>query len=290
MSTDTAPAAGTATRATFKGHDRPTQVWFFGTHTKGPRRPGILVNVAYDNGPKMTDATTGEVVSYLSPPAKFWAAPVVEQAEATPPAPAARARLTPPQVHALTAAAAECADYRGNYGAATHGTWYALHRLGLIEDKHTARATDLGRAWLRTEGLLPTGEAVPKDGLMADRFGEDWATQVEPVAAPYYARTFSATTRHIIKPGDNTRTLCGRGVTIPDEYIGKGGKLARPASWMILDLPPCGKCARSEAARGLVPPARTALSTDTHGTQGHSGTPDTCEACHAERFGWTVSA
>lgn len=76
------------------------------------------------------------------------------------------------------------------------------------------------------------------------------------VACPFYARTFSATTRHIIKPDTGgKRTLCGHAICLPDEYIDDAGKLARPDRWMILDLPPCGRCERSATSRGLCPRA-----------------------------------
>ncbi|GAA3374689.1 hypothetical protein [Streptomyces racemochromogenes] len=73
-----------------------------------------------------------------------------------------------------------------------------------------------------------------------------------PVARPFYARTFSATTRHIIKPDTgNTRTLCGHGVSLPEEYVTEDGTVERPAGWMIVDLPPCKGCERSAKARNL---------------------------------------
>jgi hypothetical protein len=107
------------------------------------------------------------------------------------------------------------------------------------------------------------GDAIR--GLMADRFGDDWAEQVAadeppaPVTNPYYARTFSATTRHVINPDAPGGTLCGHRVSLRDEFVGDDGvTIIRPAAWMILDLPPCERCTRSEAARGMTPPARSA--------------------------------
>jgi hypothetical protein len=66
---------------------------------------------------------------------------------------------------------------------------------------------------------------------------------------PLYARTFSATARHIPNPDDRRRTLCGHQVVLCSEYRGEDGELAQPDAWMILELPPCKRCERSAASR-----------------------------------------
>lgn len=69
-----------------------------------------------------------------------------------------------------------------------------------------------------------------------------------------YARTFSATTRHIIKPGtEGQRTLCGHGVALAEHYTGDDGQPKQAAAWMIRDLPPCERCERSAAKHGITP-------------------------------------
>lgn len=86
------------------------------------------------------------------------------------------------------------------------------------------------------------------------RCGEVTIPNREPVAtaSPYYCRTYSATTRHIIKPGTSQRaTLCGHRVMLTEEYLSESGELQWAEGWMIIDLPPCQRCESSAAKRGL---------------------------------------
>jgi hypothetical protein len=73
--------------------------------------------------------------------------------------------------------------------------------------------------------------------------------------APMYARTFSATTRHIPNPdraGGGRRgygyTLCGGAISLLSEYMnGSQPQLTDPR--FILDLTPCERCEQSAAKR-----------------------------------------
>ncbi|MFG2408703.1 hypothetical protein ACGFR8_31050 [Streptomyces brevispora] len=76
---------------------------------------------------------------------------------------------------------------------------------------------------------------------------------------PVYVRTHSATTRHLPNPDKTGRhTLCGQAWQIASWYRHPNTRqIHRPEGWMILDLPDCGGCGRSHAAR-LARAARTA--------------------------------
>ncbi|MET8717425.1 hypothetical protein ABZV52_30115 [Streptomyces sp. NPDC004735] len=68
---------------------------------------------------------------------------------------------------------------------------------------------------------------------------------------PVYVRTHSATTRHLPNPDKAGRsTLCGQAWQLPSWYRHPGTKkIQRLEGWMLLDLPDCGGCSRSHAAR-----------------------------------------
>lgn len=66
---------------------------------------------------------------------------------------------------------------------------------------------------------------------------------------PAYARTFSATTRHIINPEQKARTLCGGRVSLPETYVNDSGVTVHADPWMVLELPPCKRCEASHARR-----------------------------------------
>ncbi|GBQ04360.1 hypothetical protein SSP531S_58540 [Streptomyces spongiicola] len=68
---------------------------------------------------------------------------------------------------------------------------------------------------------------------------------------PVYVRTHSATARHLPNPDKvGRRTLCGHEWQLASWYRHQGtGQIQRPEHWMIRDLPDCGGCTRSNAAR-----------------------------------------
>ncbi|MFI7301332.1 hypothetical protein ACWCY6_17885 [Streptomyces sp. 900105755] len=68
---------------------------------------------------------------------------------------------------------------------------------------------------------------------------------------PVYVRTHSATSRHLPNPDKvGRRTLCGQEWQLASWYRHPGtGQIQRPENWMIRDLPDCGGCDRSHAAR-----------------------------------------
>ncbi|MFF8789151.1 hypothetical protein [Streptomyces sp. NPDC015125] len=66
---------------------------------------------------------------------------------------------------------------------------------------------------------------------------------------PVYVRTHSATTRHLPNPDRRgRRTLCGQAWQLASWYR-HNGKIQRPDGWMIRELPDCGGCGKSHAAR-----------------------------------------
>ncbi|MEE1764463.1 hypothetical protein [Streptomyces sp. SP18BB07] len=66
---------------------------------------------------------------------------------------------------------------------------------------------------------------------------------------PVYVRTHSATTRHLPNPDKRgPRTLCGQEWQLASWYRHQG-QIRRPDGWMIRDLPDCGGCGKSHAAR-----------------------------------------
>ena len=67
-----------------------------------------------------------------------------------------------------------------------------------------------------------------------------------------FARTLSATTRHIIKPENDSKTLCGGNVKLPEIYVNDSGETVTTPAWMIRELPQCDRCGKSAAERGIV--------------------------------------
>ncbi|WP_411147450.1 hypothetical protein [Streptomyces sp. A30] len=66
---------------------------------------------------------------------------------------------------------------------------------------------------------------------------------------PVYVRTHSAKTRHLPNPDKRGRyTLCGQEWRLASWYR-RQGEIQRPDGWMIRDLPDCGGCGKSHAAR-----------------------------------------
>ncbi|MCD9903199.1 hypothetical protein LUR56_31100 [Streptomyces sp. MT29] len=68
---------------------------------------------------------------------------------------------------------------------------------------------------------------------------------------PVFVRTHSATSRHRPNPDKAGRiTLCGHAWQLASWYRHQGtGQIQRLEGWMLLDLPDCGGCSRSHAAR-----------------------------------------
>ncbi|MFI9078723.1 hypothetical protein ACIGW8_19980 [Streptomyces sioyaensis] len=82
----------------------------------------------------------------------------------------------------------------------------------------------------------------------------EWDEEEHPGAdpetgEPVYVRTHSATTRHLPNPDKRgRRTLCGQEWQLASWYR-HNGKIQRPDGWMIRELPDCGGCGKSHAAR-----------------------------------------
>lgn len=66
-----------------------------------------------------------------------------------------------------------------------------------------------------------------------------------------YARTHSATSRHIVNPDVTTKTLCGGAVRLAEHYIDGNGQPRTAPTWMIRDLPQCKRCETSARRRGI---------------------------------------
>lgn len=71
-----------------------------------------------------------------------------------------------------------------------------------------------------------------------------------------YARTFSATTRHIINPAEEGKTLCGQAVRLPELYMLDDGFPRVAGTSGVYDLPGCRNCDKSSAKLGLIPDRR----------------------------------
>lgn len=71
----------------------------------------------------------------------------------------------------------------------------------------------------------------------------------EPVAV--YARTFSATRRHIINPAHRTKTLCGHNVMLAEKWVQADGSVGVASRESVLDLTPCGRCEKSANAGNI---------------------------------------
>lgn len=65
-----------------------------------------------------------------------------------------------------------------------------------------------------------------------------------------YCRTNSATTRHIINPDDQSKTLCGSRVALPEFYRGEDGAWRMAGRSYMYDLPGCVRCDKSATRRG----------------------------------------
>jgi hypothetical protein len=76
-------------------------------------------------------------------------------------------------------------------------------------------------------------------------------TNTENAAAAQFCRTHSATTRHIVKPEDTRKTLCGGRVSLREHFTGDDGQPMTCEGWMVRDLPQCERCERSAAKRGI---------------------------------------
>lgn len=69
-----------------------------------------------------------------------------------------------------------------------------------------------------------------------------------------YARTFSATKRHLQKPEDTAKTLCGGRIMLAEIYTNDDGDPVQvPLETLFMEIneprPMCGRCAKSVAKR-----------------------------------------
>lgn len=73
--------------------------------------------------------------------------------------------------------------------------------------------------------------------------------EVNALPGVVWARTFSATSRHLVKRGTHSRTMCGHRVSLTTWTTDKGRSIH--SDWMIRNLPTCQGCLRSYAKRGI---------------------------------------
>jgi hypothetical protein len=77
--------------------------------------------------------------------------------------------------------------------------------------------------------------------------------------ALHYARTWSATRRHLQRPDDTTRTFCGGAVVFSDQYVNEAGQTVHVRlEDLFLEVaerkPDCARCFASARKRGLTLP------------------------------------